>query len=135
MVQSAIFILINYIIYIIIFKIKTRYEVFVNPVIIEQGEEKFDDWENCLAVNNGQTYGLVPRHVWIEISGLDKHGKRFSLKLKDKLAASFQHQRDHLEAKFFMQRIKKSDLKYLVNKTEFDKCKSHLPKCGKTEII
>ena len=54
---------------IIVFKIKNNYEAFINPVTINQSEEKFDDWENCLAVNSGKTFGLVPRPVWIEISG------------------------------------------------------------------
>lgn len=86
---------------IIVFKIKNKYEVFVNPVIIDESKEKSNVRENCLAINHGKTYALVPRPNWIEISGLNKQGKRFSLKLKDKLAASFQHHRDHLEGKFF----------------------------------
>jgi len=109
--------------------------LLINPVVFEKSKTEYNYWENCLCINHGKLWGLVPRYQWIEIVGHLKSGRRVSLKLTGKTAADFQHQREHLEGNFFTQRIQKTNLEFLVGENEYKKFKTKLPKPGKVKQI
>jgi peptide deformylase len=85
----------------------------INPIILEKSEEKVMDWENCHSICSGKLWGIVPRYKWIRIIGHDETGIKITLKLTDNEARQAQHQMDHLEGIYFLQRMQKKDMTYL----------------------
>ena len=81
----------------------------VNPKIIETSVRKcaLKDGEGCLSVDNPHE-GLVHRYYKIKLEAYDALTDEFvTLTLKGYLAIVFQHEYDHLDGKFFYDRINK----------------------------
>lgn len=75
----------------------------INPHVISLSDENVKDWEGCLSLPGIRA--LVPRHTQIEVSYVDRHGKKQHAIFKDFLARLFQHEYDHLIGTVFLDRI------------------------------
>ena len=78
--------------------------VLVNPVITPLTKEVVEDWEGCLSIPDIR--GRVPRAREIKLRGMDRHGHRLDLHLRDFPARVAQHETDHLDGVLFFDRMK-----------------------------
>ena len=78
--------------------------IVINPRIIKKSHEKKDDWEGDLSAS---IRGLVPRSTTCTVVGLNRKGESVSYELtNDFHARVFQHEIDHLDGIFFIDRVK-----------------------------
>lgn len=78
--------------------------IIINPKVSWHSKEKKEDWEGDLSVN---LKALVPRPKTCTVLGLDRNGKKVSYKLEYGFHARvFQHEIDHLNGIFFIDRVK-----------------------------
>jgi peptide deformylase len=91
--------------------------VVINPKITKKSPKMATDWEGCLSIPGLR--GQVPRHtsVEVEFTGLD--GKAFRMEAKGFLARIFQHENDHLDGIFFIDRVKTT--RDLISESEYQK--------------
>ena len=80
--------------------------VLVNPVLTPVGDAMFENYEGCLSVPNLR--GKVQRHCEIDVSALDRHGNPINDRVKGMIAATYQHEVDHLLGKLFLDRVEDS---------------------------
>lgn len=79
--------------------------IVVNPRVVSKSKEIKEDWEGDLSAD---IRGLVPRAKKCVVKGWDREGKPIEFKLnKDFHARVFQHEIDHLDGKFFVDRVKR----------------------------
>ena len=91
---------------------KTVATVVINPEIVPAGTEMEEGWEGCLSIPDIR--GMVPRHVEIDVKGLDRHGKAVSHHLRGFPARVAQHETDHLDGILFFDRMRSMEsLTYL----------------------
>ncbi len=82
-------------------------ETFINPKIISKNEDETDlVEEGCLSIPGYR--GLVERPTELEIEYLTIDGKKKSAKVSGFYARIIQHEYDHLNSTFYIDRIKKS---------------------------
>ncbi len=74
----------------------------LNPVIAQRSEPRLLR-EGCLSVPDYT--GNVLRDDRVEVSALDRHGKRVDIKAYGFEAVVFQHEVDHLDGKLFLDRV------------------------------
>jgi peptide deformylase len=74
----------------------------LNPEIIKASEEKLMGVEGCLSIPG--LVGEVERHTFIQVKGLNRHGKPTKIKAEGWLARIFQHEIDHLNGVLFTDR-------------------------------
>jgi peptide deformylase len=77
--------------------------VVVNPVLTFPGPETMRLWEGCLSMPGIR--GLTRRWRAVQVSGLDRRGRRLELELAGFPAAVAQHENDHLDGILFLQRM------------------------------
>lgn len=78
--------------------------IVINPQIIKRSKVKKEDWEGDLSVD---LRALVPRSVSCVVRGLDREGKDVAFDLThDFHARVFQHEIDHLDGIFFLDKVK-----------------------------
>ena len=75
----------------------------INPEIRPVGGVRQEGWEGCLSIPDIR--GKVPRHVDIEVRGLDRFGRDIELRLADFPARVAQHETDHLDGVLFFDRM------------------------------
>jgi peptide deformylase len=75
----------------------------INPQVISTCDESVKDWEGCLSLPGIRA--RVPRHTQVEVSYMDRWGKKQHAIFKDFLARLFQHEYDHLIGFVFLDRI------------------------------
>ncbi len=76
--------------------------VLFNPEItLEEGKISYE--EGCLSVPT--YYEAVERFDYVEVKGLDRVGKEFSIKTDGLLSICIQHEIDHLDGKLFIDRL------------------------------
>lgn len=80
------------------------YAVF-NPEITKTSKETDVLEEGCLSIPG--IYDEVRRPDRVVLQGYDKNGKKLKIKAWGLLARVFQHEVDHLNGKFFLDRVKK----------------------------
>jgi peptide deformylase len=81
--------------------------IVVNPRVTSRSRETAEGWEGDLSVG---IRGLVPRPVSCAVSGWDRHGNPVHFDLTyDFHARVFQHEIDHLDGKFFIDRVKRHE--------------------------
>jgi peptide deformylase len=78
--------------------------VVANPQFMEISDEVVDGVEGCLSVPN--ILGQVERSLSVVVSGLDRRGKKQTIKATGWLARIFQHEIDHLNGVLFVDRAK-----------------------------
>lgn len=110
---SAIQIGINKRIFVIVLEVdegKFENYVFINPKIISHSEEMIyvDGGEGCLSINR-ETKGIVPRYARMNVEFYDIDGNKKTLRLREELAITFQHEFDHLNGILFIDRIDKNN--------------------------
>ena len=91
--------------------------VLVNPVVVPEGDERFDDYEGCLSVPNLR--GKVSRSARVHVTGWDRHGAALDLRAAGITAGTYQHEVDHLDGMLFVDRVK--DTKTLTTWADFER--------------
>jgi len=86
--------------------------IFINPEIVESSEELWDYEEGCLSVPGIRE--IVTRPRTIKVRYTDDRGKEHEEVLTDLPARVFQHEMDHLNGIFFVDRI--SPIRRTLNK-------------------
>jgi peptide deformylase len=76
----------------------------INPEIEPIGTDTVEGWEGCLSIPDIR--GRVPRAAHIKLFGLDRHGRRLELDMKDFPARVAQHETDHLDGVLFFDRMR-----------------------------
>jgi len=84
----------------------------INPEIVDRAGEEIGV-EGCLSIPRLE--GDVPRAQMVEVSGLDRHGKRVRIRAEDLLARVFQHEIDHLDGILFTDRADPATLHWLTD--------------------
>jgi peptide deformylase len=77
--------------------------VLANPELRPLGDETFPSYEGCLSVPDLR--GLLPRHAAVEVSYLDRDGRRVRERVRGLSAGTFQHELDHLDGVLFLDRV------------------------------
>lgn len=78
-------------------------EVWFNPRIVEFSKETETDWEGCLSIPGYR--GLVPRARWVVFDALTPEGKSVRRRLEGFHARVLQHETDHLNGFFYVDRM------------------------------
>jgi peptide deformylase len=76
--------------------------VVINPELVESDGERVGE-EGCLSVPDFREE--VRRAGRVLLRGLDRHGKPIEVEGRDLLARIFQHEMDHLNGLFFVDRL------------------------------
>jgi peptide deformylase len=90
----------------------------INPEIVDRAGDEIGV-EGCLSIPRLE--GEVPRAQMVEVTGLDRHGKRLRLRAEDMLARVFQHEIDHLDGVLFTDRADPATLHWLTDEEEDDR--------------
>lgn len=101
----------------------------VNPEIRPLTDEKDSMWEGCLSVPNLR--GKVSRPNRVEVTALDRHGKKIKLELSGFAAVVIQHECDHLDGVLFVDRL--DDSRQLAFMEEF--VRYHAPKAEEEGVF
>ncbi len=88
--------------------------VFVNPQIVEFGDEKDEYEEGCLSIPTVRE--IVTRPTQIRLTYQDMNGKQYDEEIDGFLARVIQHEYDHLEKTLFVDHLS-SLKKSLIKKT------------------
>lgn len=81
--------------------------VVINPEVIHRSDESGEDWEGDLSA---ALRGLVPRPKSCVVAGLDREGNLVQFELHDDFHARvFQHEIDHLDGVFFIDRVERKE--------------------------
>ncbi len=81
--------------------------VIINPEITWKSRKMVDGYEGCLSIPG--YIGEVSRHEAVRVQGLDRHGRKFNLRLRDWTARIFQHEIDHLDGILYIDRLTDSE--------------------------
>lgn len=76
--------------------------VMINPELIEQSGDQVEE-EGCLSIPGYTEY--VRRPSWAKIKALDLDGNEFTREGEELLARAFCHETDHLDGKFYIDRL------------------------------
>jgi peptide deformylase len=79
--------------------------IMANPEITRISNDTLVGTEGCLSIPGVQ--GDVERALTVTVKGLNRHGKPMTVKAKGWLARIFQHEIDHLDGIFFVDRAEK----------------------------
>jgi peptide deformylase len=80
-----------------------KYNVVINPRIIEKEGQIVSENEGCLSVPDFRSD--VKRAARVLLEGLDREGHPLRLEFEGFLAIVMQHEIDHLDGKLFIERI------------------------------
>jgi len=89
----------------------------INPRIVAYESEKVKGWEGCLSIPGIR--GLVPRYQTLEVEYLNRQGNLQNQILTDFVARIFQHELDHLDGIFFLDRLESTQ--GLVTEQEYQR--------------
>lgn len=90
--------------------------VVINPEITWKSRKIANGIEGCLSIPG--YVGEVARPDKIRVTGYDRNGKKFSLRLRDWTARIFQHEIDHLDGILYIDRL--TDPENLWTDEEFE---------------
>ena len=88
----------------------------VNPEIIKQSDETWENQEGCLSIPGWR--GDVERPMHITIKALDRSGNRIKLDLEGWVARAVQHEIDHLDGIMFIDKLIAPDRIWRVKEGE-----------------
>jgi peptide deformylase len=77
--------------------------VFINPEIVDEGDELVEFEEGCLSIPDLREY--VERPTWVRVRYQDRHLEVRELEAHGMLARVIQHEYDHLEGVLFIDLI------------------------------
>ena len=89
-------------------------QAFINPVIVNQGEEMNIDREGCLSFP--RLWLKVKRPTWVEAEYQNIKGDKISVRIDGYMAKCFQHEIDHLDGICFTDRVGKLKLDMAIKK-------------------
>jgi peptide deformylase len=100
--------------------------IVINPKVIRRSKQLKEDWEGDLSCG---LRALVPRPDSCVVTGLDRNGKPVKYDLDyDFHARVFQHEIDHLNGVFLLDRVKRKDtISELPEWKKYWKNKKHPP--------
>ena len=87
-------------------------DAIINPEIISRRGEECG-LEGCLSIPRLE--GEVKRAAFVEVSGLDRRGKRVRIRANELLARVFQHEIDHLDGILFTDRAQPNSLHWITD--------------------
>jgi peptide deformylase len=90
--------------------------VFFNPHIVKHSSRKVLDWEGCLSIPNFR--GLTPRSASVVLETVLPNGQKVRLPFKGFAARIVQHETDHVNGLFYVDRMK--DLGMWMHNDEFE---------------
>jgi len=90
--------------------------VIINPEITKRSEKREEGQEGCLSIPGW--YGMVNRHVGIEIKTRTLKGKTIKLRPTGFLARIFQHENDHLDGILFVDHISEAEKLWQIEPEE-----------------
>lgn len=79
-------------------------QAYLNVRIVKYSKEKVTGWEGCLSIPGYR--GLVPRSRWVTFEALTPGGIKVRKTVKGFEARVVQHETDHLNGFFYMDRMK-----------------------------
>ena len=79
-------------------------QVYLNPKIVRYSKATVEGYEGCLSIPGFR--GSVPRSESITLEALTPNGKKISKVFKGFEARVVQHEMDHLNGRFYIDRIK-----------------------------
>jgi len=109
-----------------------RAEALINPEIVRSSGRVIGS-EGCLSIP--RLHGDVARAKVIEITGLDRRGRRVHREVEGMLARVFQHEIDHLDGILFTDRADPETLHYLTDEEEAERLARREGKSAETELI
>lgn len=81
--------------------------IVINPKVVKCSKQRLEDWEGDLSVD---IRALVPRSKTCEVIGLNRNGEQVTYNLTyDFHARVFQHEIDHLNGIFFIDKVKRKN--------------------------
>lgn len=83
-------------------------EVFINPILSDESEEKWSVSEGCLSLPT--IHGPVERPQEITIEYVNEHGEKKKRRAKGWEARVLMHENDHLDGHFFIDHLSKESL-------------------------
>jgi peptide deformylase len=89
-------------------------QLFINPEIVETGEERSVYEEGCLSIPD--YYAEVERPAAVRVKYLDRDGKLQEIDAEGLLATCLQHEIDHLNGVLFIDHISKLKRDMVVKK-------------------
>lgn len=92
-------------------------EIFINPRILKYSKEKVLGWEGCLSIPGYR--GKVPRSKKVTFQAITPEGKKVVKTVQGFHARVIQHEVDHIEGKFYIDRM--TDFSSWMHLDEFNK--------------
>ena len=89
-------------------------QVFINPQVLETGDERSIYEEGCLSIPD--YYAEVERPASVRVKYLDREGKPQEVEAEGLLATCLQHEIDHLNGVLFIDHISKLKRDMVVKK-------------------
>lgn len=89
-----------------------KLRVYINPLIVDQSEEKVVIYEGCGCVLDGKLFGPVERPKIITIEAFDQKGEKFRFTADGILGRVIQHEYDHMSGIEFLEKV--SDYKKMM---------------------
>lgn len=87
----------------ILLRIDGKFVPMINPQITQQSEQTFEFEEECFSFYNLRA--KVTRFSQVTVSYFDEYGDAQSLAMHDEFAGLVQHEIDHLDGIFFLDRV------------------------------
>jgi peptide deformylase len=90
--------------------------VLINPEVVKQSEEKWQNQEGCLSIPGWRGEVERPTHITVKLTG--REGNRVKLDLEGWVARAFMHEIDHLDGIMFIDKLVAPDRIWRVNENE-----------------
>lgn len=87
----------------ILLRINNQFVPMINPQITQHSEQTFEFEEECFSFYNLRA--KVTRFVTVTVSYFDENGHAKSLEMQGEFAGLVQHEIDHLDGIFFLDRV------------------------------
>lgn len=87
----------------IVLRLEKQFVTLINPKIVWVSEDTFDSYEECFSFYNLR--GIVQRHRQATVEYTDEDNVTQSISLSGNDSALVQHEIDHLEGIFFLDRV------------------------------
>lgn len=88
---------------IFILDVEERFQVLINPEIVDASEDAEETDEACLSLPG--ISGPVARKRWVRVRGLDLDGRPVEVEGEGLLARAIQHEMDHLDGILFIDHL------------------------------
>jgi len=102
-------------------------QAYLNVRIVKRSKQRVPGWEGCLSIPGYR--GLVPRSKSVTFTALTPDGRKLRRTVRDFEARIVQHEVDHLDGHFYIDRIK--DKKTWMHLEEFNERTGARVKDGK----